>query len=154
MSPSWNETAYILVGPEEINASERLRVQLWDSDRASADDDLGRIEVDLEQLMGDSRSLGRMWQREDGFRALTPSEDMPGTLVWRVGYFPKKPIQREQLERQTLEPDVKSVQQLKDYVTDDVTRKLREASDQKNSEEFTQQEAQDLKIREGTITTQ
>ncbi|KAL8977261.1 MAG: hypothetical protein Q9205_006897, partial [Flavoplaca limonia] len=151
MSPSWNETAYILVGPEEINASERLRVQLWDSDRASADDDLGRIEVDLEQLMGDSRSFGRMWQREDGFRALTPSEDMPGTLVWRVGYFPKKPIQREQLERQTLAPDVKSVQQLKDHVTDDVTRKLREASDQKNSEEFTQQEAQDLKIREDNM---
>ncbi|KAL9629298.1 MAG: hypothetical protein Q9204_005351 [Flavoplaca sp. TL-2023a] len=151
MSPSWNETAYILVGPEEINASERLRVQLWDSDRASADDDLGRIEVDLEQLMGDPRCFGRMWQREDGFRALTPSEDMPGTLVWRVGYFPKKPIQREQLERQTLAPDVKSVQQLKEHVTDDVTRKLREASDQKNSEEFTQQEAQDLKIREDNM---
>lgn len=149
MRPSWNETAYILVGPEEINASERLRVQLWDSDRSSADDDLGRIEVDLEQLMSDSRSFGRIWQREDGFRALTPSENMPGTLLWNVGYFPKKRIQQEQLERQSLEPEVKSLQQLKDKVASDVTRKMREASDQKESEEFNQQEAQDLKIREG-----
>lgn len=150
MKPSWNETAYILVGPEEINASERLRVQLWDSDRSSADDDLGRIEVDLEQLMSDSRSIGRTWQREDGFRALTPSENMPGTLAWNVGYFPKKRIQQEQLERQSLEPEIKSLQQLKDKVASDVTRKMREASDQKESEEFNQQEAQDLKSREGT----
>ncbi|KAL8751915.1 MAG: hypothetical protein Q9199_006100 [Rusavskia elegans] len=151
MRPSWNETAYILIGPEEINASERLRVQLWDSDRSSADDDLGRIEVDLEQLMSDSRSFGRMWQREDGFQALTPSESMPGTLLWNVGYFPKKRIQQEQLERQSLEPEVKSLQQLKDKVASDVTRKMREASDQKESEEFNQQEAQDLKIREDNM---
>ncbi|CAO1596623.1 hypothetical protein XANCAGTX0491_000456 [Xanthoria calcicola] len=151
MKPSWNETAYILVGPEEINASERLRVQLWDSDRSSADDDLGRIEVDLEQLMNDSRSFGRIWQREDGFRALTPSENMPGTLAWNVGYFPKKRIQQEQLERQSLEPEIKSLQQLKDKVASDVTRKMREASDQKESEEFNQQEAQDLKSREDNM---
>ncbi|KAL8849285.1 MAG: hypothetical protein Q9221_005755 [Calogaya cf. arnoldii] len=148
MRPSWNETAYILVGPEEINASERLRVQLWDSDRTSADDDLGRIEVDLGQLMSDSRSSGRMWQREDGFRALTPSENMPGTLLWNVGYFPKQRIQQEQLENQSIEPEIKSLQQLKDKVASDVGRKMREASDQKDSEEFNQQEAQDLKTRE------
>ncbi|KAL8669739.1 MAG: hypothetical protein Q9168_005681 [Polycauliona sp. 1 TL-2023] len=150
MHPFWNETAYILVGPEEINASERLRVQLWDSDRTSADDDLGRIEVDLEQLMSDSRSVGRMWQREDGFEALTPSEKMPGTLAWSVGYYPKKRIQQEQLERQSLEPEVKSLQELRDKVASDVTRKMREASAQRDSEEFNQQKAQDLKIREGT----
>ncbi|KAL8997854.1 MAG: hypothetical protein Q9169_002936 [Polycauliona sp. 2 TL-2023] len=149
--PSWNETAYILVGPEETNASERLRIQLWDSDRTSADDDLGRIEVDLEQLMTDPRSVGRMWQREDGFQALTPDENMPGTLNWSVGYYPKKRIQPEQLERQSLEPDVRSLQQLRDKVDGDVTRKMREASDQKDSEEFSQQKAQDLKIREDNM---
>ncbi|KAL8790544.1 MAG: hypothetical protein Q9213_000566 [Squamulea squamosa] len=151
MRPSWNETAYILVSPEEIDASERLRVQLWDSDRTSADDDLGRIEVDLKQLMSDSRSLGRMWQREDGFQALTPSEDMPGNLVWRVGYFPKKRIQQTQLDRQIIEPEVKSLQQLKDRVATDVGQKLREASYKEHSPGFNQQEAQDLKIREDNM---
>ena len=152
MRPFWNETAYILVSPEEVNASERLRVQLWDSDRTSADDDLGRIEVDLKQLMSDSRSFCRMWHREDGFQALTPSEDMPGNLVWKVGYFPKERIQQEQLERQSLEPEVKSIQQLKDNIARDVGQKMREASNPQDSPEFKQQEAQDLKTREGTIT--
>ncbi|KAL8765392.1 MAG: hypothetical protein Q9209_007519 [Squamulea sp. 1 TL-2023] len=149
MRPSWNETAYVLVSPEEIDASERLRVQLWDSDRTSADDDLGRIEVDLKQLMSDSRSLSRMWQREDRFQALTPSKDMPGNLVWKVGYFPKKRIQQTQLDRQTIEPEIRSLQELKDKVARDVGQKMREASNLKKTPEFNQQEAQDLKIREG-----
>ncbi|KAL8821556.1 MAG: hypothetical protein Q9223_000400 [Gallowayella weberi] len=150
MKPSWHETAYILVSPEEINAAERLRVQLWDSDRTSADDDLGRIEVDLKELMSDSRSCGRMWQREDGFQALTPSEEMPGTLVWSVGYFPKDRIQQEQIEKQSLEAGVNSLQQLKDKVAEDVSRKMREAFSGDEVPEMEQQEAQDLKIREGT----
>ncbi|KAL8679384.1 MAG: hypothetical protein Q9186_004319 [Xanthomendoza sp. 1 TL-2023] len=151
MKPSWHETAYILVSPEELNASERLRVQLWDSDRTSADDDLGRIEVDLKELMTDSRSSGRMWQREDGFQALTPSEEMPGRLVWSVGYFPKDRIQREQIEKQSLEAGVNSLQQLKDKVAEDVSRKMREAFNRAEFPEMEQQEAQDLKVREDNM---
>ena len=58
------------MGPEEVNAEERLRVQLWDSDRTSADDDLGRIELDLKELMHSPQSKGKMWDRTDGFLAL------------------------------------------------------------------------------------
>lgn len=58
------------MGPEEVNAEERLRIQLWDSDRTSADDDLGRIEVDLKELMHSPQSNGKMWDRTDGFFAL------------------------------------------------------------------------------------
>lgn len=36
MNPVWDEWAYVLVGPEELNAQELLRVQLWDSDRTTA----------------------------------------------------------------------------------------------------------------------
>ncbi|KAL8737340.1 MAG: hypothetical protein Q9181_001757 [Wetmoreana brouardii] len=152
MKPTWNETAYVLISPEELNAAERLRVQLWDSDRASADDDLGRIEIDLKELMSDSRSSSRMWHREDNFTALKPSEAMPGKLKWRVGYFPKERIQKEQLERQSLEPGVRSLQQLKDKVAKDVGRKMREAtSTHDESTEVEQQKAQDLKIREDSI---
>lgn len=70
MEPVWDETAFIPVGPEELNAEERIRVQLWDSDRTSADDDLGRVEVDLKELMNNPKSKGKMWDRSDGFLAL------------------------------------------------------------------------------------
>ena len=36
MEPRWEETAYLLVTPEELNVDERLRIQLWDSDRLTA----------------------------------------------------------------------------------------------------------------------
>ena len=58
------------MGPEEVNAEERIRIQLWDSDRTSADDDLGRIELDLKELMQSPQSKGKMWDRTDGFLAL------------------------------------------------------------------------------------
>lgn len=58
------------MGAEEVNAEERLRIQLWDSDRTSADDDLGRIELDLKELMLSPQSKGKMWDRTDGFLAL------------------------------------------------------------------------------------
>ena len=58
------------MGPGELNAEERIRIQLWDSDRTSADDDLGRIELDLKELMHSPQSKGRMWDRTDGFLAL------------------------------------------------------------------------------------
>ncbi|KAL9590471.1 MAG: hypothetical protein Q9203_000750 [Teloschistes exilis] len=151
MEPVWNETTFILVGPEELNAAERLRVQLWDSDRASADDDLGRIEIDLKDLMSNSQSSSQMWHREDGFRALSPSETMPGRLNWSVGYFAKERIQNEQFEKQSLDPDVKSLQQLKDKVARDVGRKMREASNHSETPDE-QQKAQELKLRESMGT--
>ena len=149
MEPTWNETAFILVGPEELNAGERLRLGLWDSDRTSADDDLGRIETDLKELMSDSRSSSKMWEREDGLRALSPDEVMPGKLKWSVGYFPKERIRPEQLAQQSLEPDIKTLQQLKTRVSEDVGNKMREASNHGETPELSQQKAQDLKIREG-----
>lgn len=149
MEPIWDETTFVLVGPEEVNAEERLRVQLWDSDRTSADDDLGRIEVDLKELMHSSHSNGKMWDRQDGFKALEAGDKMPGLLDWSVGYFPKLRIQDEQLQHQTEETDVRTIQQLKEKVTRDAERKLREAINRDESHEISQQKAQDLKLREG-----
>lgn len=134
-----------------MNAEERLRVQLWDSDRTSADDDLGRIEVELKELMHDSISYCNMWHRTDGFQALEGDEKMPGTLDWSVGYFPKTRIQAEQLEKQNVEPDVKSYQELKDKVSKDAENSLREAKDRAEASETDQQKAQMLKAREGML---
>jgi hypothetical protein len=147
MHPSWEETAFILVTPEELNVRERLRLQLWDSDRMTADDDLGRIELDIKDLMKDKRSNGAMWDREDGFRALKAGEGMPGKLCWSVGYFSKTRILEEQLANNSEDPDIKSVDDLKRKVDAESERKLREAKKDESSE-VEQQKAQDLKERE------
>ena len=150
MHPVWDETAYILVTPEELNAHERLRVQLWDSDRGSADDDLGRIEIDLKELMANSKSHGKMWHRSDEFQSLDDGEKMPGVLDWSVGYFSKSGIQPEQLQKQDVEPKIRTLKDLKEQVSKDADRKLREATDRNETQESDQQKAQDLKEREGT----
>jgi Ca2+-dependent lipid-binding protein len=150
MHPSWDETAYILVTPEELNVRERLRLQLWDSDRMTADDDLGRIEVDLKELMKDPKSNGNMWDREDGFKALKAGEGMPGKLDWSVGYYSKTRILPEQLAHQTDDPEIRTMDDLKRKVNDESERKLREAKKDESSE-IEQQKAQDLKTREDAI---
>jgi len=151
MEPVWDETAFIQVSAEELNAEERLRVQLWDSDRTSADDDLGRIEVDLKDLMQNPKSNCKMCDRSDGFLALEGEEEMPGILDWSVGYFPKTRIQVEQLEKQKVKPEVNTIQELKKKISEEASKKLREATDRDESNEIDQQKAQMLKDAEGMI---
>ncbi|QDS67588.1 hypothetical protein FKW77_003676 [Venturia effusa] len=150
MEPHWEETAFILVTPEELNVRERLRLQLWDSDRVTADDDLGRIEVDLKSIMKDERSNGRMWDRKDGFHALKAGEGMPGKLSWSVGYYSKTRLMDEQMSHQKSEPELKNVEDLKRKVNEESTNKLREAKHDEMAE-LEQQKAQDLKEHEDQI---
>lgn len=151
MEPVWEETAFILVGPEELNAEERLRLQLWDSDRASADDDLGRIEVALKELMHGKEPKDKMTDRHDGFFAVDSNQKMPGLLDWSVGYFGKIGIQDEQLERQREDTGINTMQQLKDKVSEETEQKMREATSRNESIELDQQKAQDLKVQEGKL---
>ena len=150
MKPCWDETAFVLVTPQELNVDESLRLQLWDSDRTTADDDLGRIEVNLKSIMTDSRSNGRMCDRTDGFKALKAGEGMPGNLEWSVGYFTKTRILDSQLAEQSEDPDVKNIDQLKKKVYEESERKLREAKTDESSE-IEQQKAQDLKERQDEL---
>lgn len=151
LEPVWEETAFLLVGPEELDARERLQIQLWDSDRGSADDGLGTIEVDLKELMESSRSNAGIWDRNDGLQALQGGDAMPGTLDWSVGYFGKIRIQEEQLLRQDHGSDIENIQQLKERVSNDTERKMREDGMTSKSRKTEQQKAQDLKTREGTV---
>lgn len=145
MHPYWDETAFILVTPQELNVDERIRLQLWDSDRIDADDDLGRIEVDLKDLMRNKDSSGKMWDRTDGFRSLKAEEGMPGKLEWSIGYYSKTRITDEQMSKQTVDPEIKSVEDLKKLVDEESERKLREAK-KDESREIEQQKIQDLKV--------
>ena len=136
MQPVWEETGYILVGPEELNAEERVRIQLWDSDRVSADDDLGRVEVPLKELMTSSDTNCKMHDRTDRFQSVKESEIMPGTLDWSVGYYPKTRIQQTQLDNQNIEPDVRNLSDLKGKVSRDAEHKLREGPQRDGSDEL------------------
>ncbi|PHH86863.1 hypothetical protein CDD83_9645 [Cordyceps sp. RAO-2017] len=156
MEPYWDETCFVVVSPEELNIEERLRVQLWDSDRFTADDDLGRIEVPLRELMGDERSRGTMWSRVDGFRALNAGGSMPGKLEWAVGYYAKTQLQPCQFERQTHDPEIRSMRQLRESVEQTCERKLREAVFKehvtaRNEAELEQLKAQELKSVQDAI---
>lgn len=150
--PDWNEWASVLVTPDEINAEETLRLQLWDSDKHTADDDLGRIEMTLKELMHGDKTQNRMWDREDGFRAEDPDETMPGTLTWSVGYFSKAHIQQCQLNKQTFDPSLRRTEDVKERVAKNARSKLREAFGASDmSKELRQQESQDYKELEDSM---
>lgn len=146
--PEWHEWASILVTPDELNAEEKLRVQLWDSDKFTADDDLGRVEVDLKQLMHNPDTHNKMCDREDDFKGEDPDETMPGSLTWSVGYFAKARIQECQLEKQKVYPEIQTKDALKKAVSKTAKSKLREATVKDEDKELRQQMAQDYKERE------
>ena len=148
--PNWDEWCQILVFPEEVNAGEKLRIQLWDSDKHTADDDLGRVEVDLKDLMYTSKTRNKMCDREDRFIGESADEEMPGTLTWSVGYFLKTKITQDQLERQTANEDIRSIDDLEKKAEESARRKLREAGPSHETE-IEQQSKQDFKEMEDNL---
>ena len=141
--PDWHEYANILVSSEELNAEEKLRLQLWDSDKHTADDDLGRVEVDLKELIHSPESHNQMDDREDRFTGQDSDEQMPGTLQWSVGYFSKVRILQQQLEQQTFIEKIRTQEQLKEHISEQSANKLREAGKAPDDEELHQQRVQD-----------
>ncbi|KAK5255300.1 hypothetical protein LTR40_010888, partial [Exophiala xenobiotica] len=150
-APTWHEWSHILVTAEEVNADERLRLQLWDSDKYTADDDLGRVEVDLKELMHSPKFKNTMCDREDRFVGEDADEKMPGSLQWQVGYFTKTTITEEQLAKQTAEPEIRSEADLRKKVSETAESKLREATAHDESKEIKQQKQEDYKEREDQL---
>ncbi len=139
------------MSPEELNAEENLRIQLWDSDKYTADDALGQIEVDLKELMHSPKTKNKQCDREDRFRGEDPEEKMPGSISWSVGYYAKTKITEDQLVNQTEDTNVKTKEDLKKQVSETAERKLREATAQDESKEIHQQKTQDYKERENAL---
>lgn len=89
LHPRWEESTAIVLRPEVVKSGERVAVELWDSDRFSADDMLGRAEVDLYQLL---RQPGEMSRRLDDLSGSTPGSKRRGRVSWSVGFQPKAPL--------------------------------------------------------------
>ncbi|KAJ6205890.1 hypothetical protein PSV09DRAFT_1216830, partial [Bipolaris maydis] len=92
LNPIWEETAAILVGPELIKANENLSVELWDSDRHTADDIVGKVEISMQKMI---QHPGKMYPQTSKLAGMEPDSDMPGELHWEIGYFSKPKFRKE-----------------------------------------------------------
>ncbi len=69
-----------------IKADEQLSVELWDSDRHTADDVVGKIELSLQKMIQHPR---KMYPQVSRLQGMESDSSMPGKLHWEVGYFSK-----------------------------------------------------------------
>lgn len=86
LNPIWEETAALLVTPELIKADENLSVELWDSDRHTADDIVGKVELSMQKMI---QHPGKMYPQVSKLAGMDADSEMPGELHWEVGYFGK-----------------------------------------------------------------
>ncbi|EGD90977.1 hypothetical protein H112_01565 [Trichophyton rubrum D6] len=114
LNPEWEESAALLVTPELIKADEKLSVELWDSDRSTADDIVGKVELSMQNLL---QHPGKMFPITSKLQGMDAGTEMPGELFWEVGYF-RKPHFRHALRTdgkdETLPKDLKDHPALQD----------------------------------------
>jgi Ca2+-dependent lipid-binding protein len=122
-----------------------IGVQLWDSAPSAADGDLGFIDIGLNEITQNPRTNQRMWDRQDKLYKLSTNGDMPCTLEWSLGYFPKRRITPTQVASQS-DQGIKDIEDLTNMVADDAAKKRREAGTDK-SHEIEQQKVQNLEVK-------
>jgi len=114
LNPIWEETAAVLVTPELIKADENLSVELWDSDRHSADDIVGKVELSMQKLI---QLPGKMYPQVSKLSGMDDGSEMPGELRWEVGFFGKpsyRPALRTDGKNKALPDTLKDVPELQD----------------------------------------
>lgn len=92
LNPMWEETAALLVTPELIKADENLSIELWDSDRNTADDIVGKVELPIREML---QHPSRMYPQVSKLQGMDEGSEMPGQLHWEVGYFGKPKLRPE-----------------------------------------------------------
>ncbi|KAI1811716.1 C2 domain-containing protein [Poronia punctata] len=86
LNPVFEESCALMVTSDLIKADEQLSMELWDSDRSSADDVVGKVEISIQDLI---QHPGKMYQQISKLKGVKAGSDMPGELHWEVGYFGK-----------------------------------------------------------------
>ncbi|TFK47367.1 hypothetical protein OE88DRAFT_1666098 [Heliocybe sulcata] len=87
LNPIFEEMAALPVDPNTVKIGEKLSLQLWDSDRASADDMMGFVEVNITDLIRNKNKPVRRWTP----LASPDDESRPGEIEYTVGYYSKLP---------------------------------------------------------------
>ncbi|KAF2804117.1 uncharacterized protein BDZ99DRAFT_426375 [Mytilinidion resinicola] len=114
LNPIWEETCAILVTPELVKADENLSVELWDSDRHSADDIVGKVELSIQKMI---QHPGKMYPQSSKLAGMDADSEMPGELHWEVGYFGKpqfRPALRTDGKNKALPDELKDHPELQD----------------------------------------
>lgn len=104
----------LLVTPELIKADEQLSVELWDSDRSSADDIVGKVELSMQKMI---QHPGKMYPHVSKLKGMEADSEMPGELHWEVGYFSKpkfRPALRTDGKDRNLPDALKDSKELQD----------------------------------------
>ncbi|OAA48164.1 C2 domain protein [Beauveria brongniartii RCEF 3172] len=86
LNPYFGESCGLLVTPDIIQADEQLSVELWDSDRSSADDVVGKVELSILELI---QHPGKIFPQVSKLKGMNADSSMPGELHWEVGFFGK-----------------------------------------------------------------
>jgi len=86
LNPVFEESCGLLVTSDLIKADEQLSVELWDSDRSSADDVVGKVELSIQKLI---QHPGKMFPQVSHLQGVGAESSMPGELHWEVGFFGK-----------------------------------------------------------------
>ena len=95
-------------------ADEQLSVELWDSDRSSADDIVGKVELSMQKMI---QHPGKMYPQVSKLAGLDADSEMPGELHWEVGYFGKpkfRPALRTDGKNTNLPDSLKDQPELQD----------------------------------------
>jgi Ca2+-dependent lipid-binding protein len=67
---------------------------VWDSDKRTADDIVGRVQRKLSDLVKGS-NVNKFIDLEDGLMGFEDADTMQGKLHWRVGFFEKAKLNRD-----------------------------------------------------------
>nr|XP_018261000.1 uncharacterized protein I303_06717 [Kwoniella dejecticola CBS 10117]OBR83158.1 hypothetical protein I303_06717 [Kwoniella dejecticola CBS 10117] len=102
--PRWDEEAFIPVSSDAIEAGERLRIRACDSDRFSADDAMGVVEVDVAELV-DTHS-DKLHHRRDEFQADRPGMKCSGSLNWSIQFHGLWQMSEEEIKSRVKESKV------------------------------------------------
>ncbi|SPC65915.1 uncharacterized protein UHOD_04743 [Ustilago sp. UG-2017b] len=95
LSPRWEERHVILVSRENLDSDDKVSIALWDSDRFSQDDMLGRTDVNLRDLV---KHPNKLFKRADTLRGLDREKTKQGVIHWSLGFFGKAPSMRKEVE--------------------------------------------------------
>lgn len=114
LNPIFEESCALMVTSDLIKADEQLSMELWDSDRSSADDVVGKVELSLQKLI---QHPGKMYQQVSKLRGVKADSEMPGELHWEVGFFGKtqfRAAMRTDGKDLNLPPELRNKKELQD----------------------------------------
>ncbi|KAL2195876.1 hypothetical protein P885DRAFT_61646 [Corynascus similis CBS 632.67] len=115
LNPIFEESCALPITADVIKADEQLSLELWDSDRSSADDVVGKVELSIQKLI---QHPGRMFPQVSKLKGVKAESTMPGELHWEVGFFGKTQFRRA-LRTDGLDPNLpKALRDKKEFQDD------------------------------------